>query len=166
MPKNKNLILFLDIDGVLNTKNHLRRQIKQGKKASRFDWCPVAVAHVNLLTKKLGAQIIVTSTWRYEYSLDELKELFHQNGIHRDHVTGVIPSLIYGERSTTRGEAIQAWIEENESHNELHLILDDNDNGISERFPHFTQTSEKEGFADQEMIKRCLMIVNEKLSVG
>ncbi|PWN06478.1 hypothetical protein DDZ15_08120 [Rhodohalobacter mucosus] len=126
----------------------------------------MAAAHINLLTEKLGAQIVVTSTWRYEYSLDELKKLFHQNGMNPDHVTGVIPSLIYEDRSATRGEAIQAWIDENDANNGLHLILDDNDNGISERFPHFIQTSDKEGFADREMIRRCLMIADGELTLG
>lgn len=133
MQKNhpQQIILFLDIDGVLNTKNQLRRQLLRGEKANRFDWCPIAVKHITLLTEKLGAQIVVTSTWRYEYSLEELKKLFHQNGINQNYVADVIPSLINEDGSATRGEAIQAWIEANHSHSDLHLVLDDNDHGIS-----------------------------------
>lgn len=158
------LILFVDIDGVLNTRDYLRRQILMGNKASRFIWCPIAVAYINLLTEKLDARIIVTSTWRYEFnSLDELKAIFKKNEINPKYVIGKTPSLIYNDGSFTRGDEICAWIEENDAHEYLHIILDDKDNGISKRFEHFIQTEESAGFANKEHIKRCLLIAEKEL---
>jgi len=160
MLKQQNLILFLDIDGVMNTKNHLRRQARNGKKPSRFDWCPVAAAHIKLLTEKLGARIVVTSTWRYEFgSFEELREIFEKNEINPDHVIGKTSSLLNEDGPVTRGQEIRAWIEENNAQHDLHIILDDNDDGISERFLHFIQTSMEEGFAAQEKIKMALKII-------
>jgi len=154
------IILFLDIDGVLNTKNCLRKQATNGNKPSAKKWCPIAVSHINLLVEKIGAKIVVSSTWRFNHSIDELRDFFENNGINRNSVIGITPNLLYERHSSNRGDELQAWIDENDAHSDLHIIIDDNDDGISERFDHYIQTNMNVGFADRELIEKCFKILN------
>ncbi|MDX1586143.1 MAG: HAD domain-containing protein [Balneolaceae bacterium] len=64
-------IIFLDIDGVLNTMHHLRRQKKETGKMSSNNWCPIACKHVTLLCEQFDAGIVISSTWRYNHSAEE-----------------------------------------------------------------------------------------------
>jgi len=111
-------IIFLDIDGVLNTNRHLRRQYREkGRgKVTAHDWCPIACRHVTLLCEQFDARIVVSSTWRFEHGLDGLRHFFEANEISSEFVIGITPVLL-GERdwgSYNRGEEIERWLRESD----------------------------------------------------
>ena len=58
-------IVFLDIDGVLKTKQGLRRAYARHGKLIPDSWDEGAVRNLNKLTEEAGAKIVLTSTWRY-----------------------------------------------------------------------------------------------------
>jgi hypothetical protein len=118
-------IVFLDFDGVLVTPSSLFRS--RGP-AARAD--PEAVAALNHITETTGARIVVTSTWRLEYSPGELREILSGWG-----VPGLLADPIAVPdlgRRIPRGEEIQEWIQTNPDRDQLEsfVILDDkNDMG-------------------------------------
>lgn len=80
------MIVFLDIDGVLNSDPFRRIQDRMGLTGplDRFD--SVNVSHLNALIRFLGADIVVSSAWRYFYPDDELTSILT--------VVGVVGSII------------------------------------------------------------------------
>ena len=156
------LTLFVDIDGVLNTEAHLRKQARDTGRSSNKNWCPVAMAHLKLLVEYYNGQIVVTSTWRYDHSLRQLKELFETNGLPGKYVVGVTPSLIYeNSGKVNRGDEIRRWISEHLYTEEIprYAILDDIDEGLSQFGERFIQCDPKVGFADKEKVKRVAGLV-------
>lgn len=65
-----NNIIFLDIDGVLNSALY-------DKKID--DFIPEAISILNELYINYNAKIVISSSWRISLSLDELKNLFKRN---------------------------------------------------------------------------------------
>ncbi|MFP8489639.1 HAD domain-containing protein [Gracilimonas sp. Q87] len=156
------LTLFVDIDGVLNTEDHLRRQKRQTGRTTSRDWCPIAMAHLKLVVEYYNGQIVVTSTWRYDHSLRQLKALFEENGVPGDFVVGVTPSLIYeSSGKVNRGDEIRQWIAEHLYSEEIprYVILDDIDEGLSQFGERFILCDPKVGFADKKKVKRISRLV-------
>ena len=62
---NKGKIIFLDIDGVLNTKwwyTQMDRKTPKDKYGYAFD--PKAVANLKRIVEKAGADIVISSSWK------------------------------------------------------------------------------------------------------
>lgn len=57
-------VLFLDIDGVCNSREFARRQLKQTGKRMWLDVDPVLVKRVQKIIKKTGCSVVLCSTWR------------------------------------------------------------------------------------------------------
>ncbi len=106
-------ILFLDIDGVINTN----RAILSGLEG--FD--PVSCALVNMVCQQAQAQIVICSSWREDRTRTEFIEILDRCGISSGHlhVDWATPVL-----RTPRGLEVRAWLE---LHSEVrrHAILDD-----------------------------------------
>lgn len=161
IPERK-FTLFVDIDGVLNTEEHTRKQIRETRKSTSRNWCPVAMAHLKLLVEYYNGQIVVTSTWRFDYSLRQLRVLFEANGLPGKYVIGVTPSLMYeNSGSANRGDEIRRWITDNLNTEEIprYAILDDMDEGLSRFGERFIQCDPKIGLADKEKVKRVAELV-------
>jgi hypothetical protein len=95
-------VIFLDFDGVLVTPTSSFRRSRTGIAAD-----PDAVHALNYLVAESGASLVITSTWRLEYSLAELSDLLRSWQIHADiiGVTGVTQSR------SSRGDEIQQWLD-------------------------------------------------------
>jgi len=117
-------VLFLDIDGVLNTDRNFQ---KQGKQSQPFD--PEAIAALNRVLRETDAKIVVSSAWRIKpegwteaAQLEWLKELLASEGV-KGEVVGFTPWLIIGEKeefapghfmypSSPRRDEIAAWLKD------------------------------------------------------
>ena len=76
------IILFLDIDGVLNTGQYNRYMIENNlndfdENGSIFD--PNAVDNLRLIIDSTHADIIISSTWRYD-GLDKIQNSSFASG--------------------------------------------------------------------------------------
>ena len=107
-------IIFLDFDGVLVNRAALRARRLDPQHRPAAD--PEAVAALNHIVQATGARIVVTSTWREEYSLEELREHLARWG-----VAGAV--IDQTPLAKTRGQEIHAWLEEHAV--EKFVILDD-----------------------------------------
>ena len=131
-------IIFLDIDGVLNHtlwfQSEERKLISsENSRAMWFD--PKSVALLNELTDATQAYIVISSSWREGYPLEELVAILESQG-----VTGEIidqtPSFTFKQLTPVpylvpRGCEIQAWLEQHREEladrlaNAKYVILDD-----------------------------------------
>lgn len=76
----KKIIIFLDFDGVL----HSQEWFNEMEDAQDFDmnrFNPAAVERLNKLVAATNAKIVVSSSWRYGRSIEQLRELLKKNGV-------------------------------------------------------------------------------------
>ncbi len=133
-------ILFLDIDGVLNSKIYYKYIYKPEEGHSRFD--PYCVVLIKRLVEEFSLQIVITSTWRNGV-VDRLrKELEESNLILHLHPDWHTPIL----RPVNRGKEIQLWLD---SHPEIedYLIIDDNENLLEYQMNKLVKTDNYAGMA-------------------
>jgi hypothetical protein len=103
-------IIFLDIDGVLNSGKSLHEQRRLDPDSR--DWADMldvdAVRLLNELILATGAKIVVSSTWRYALSLDELRDVLGRKGCVGEivDVTPDRPSVM----GRCRGDQIAEWL--------------------------------------------------------
>lgn len=133
-------IIFLDVDGVLNSVQ------------DRFSWTIESDKHLILLAcivRRTDAKIVVSSSWRNCGLLDTLKKRLN------DFLMSIYDKTKdIGER----GLEIKDWLD---SHSgvESFVILDDEDFDIKSYFPNnFVKTNEKVGL-QKEAVEKCIAIL-------
>lgn len=138
-------VLFLDIDGVLNSVDWYMRRKEDENAAAYHDWAydldPVALG----LLKKLMADvpdlnIVISSSWRMSHSLETFKrKLAPMIGIEPKRIAGMTPSLSRG-----RGEEIKQWLNEHPAVTKF-AIIDDDSFDMGDMLPHLQKTENKHG---------------------
>ena len=153
--------IFTDIDGVLNTQNHLRNQMEVKGSCSNRDWCPTATGNLLRLCRKYEGRIVVSSSWRHEYTLDELKEIFESNGIPAELVIDTTPStgLRYDHPDYCRGDEIQRWLENSGNTDSPFLIIDDYSDMLHSHMDRLVQVDAHKGFADRDKLLEAVRIL-------
>lgn len=109
-------IVFLDFDGVLNSEQSLRQL------GTRFRFGESSISALNKVLWQTGARLVITSTWRAEYTLQEIVGLLERNGVLTKRVAG--KTQILGKK---RELEIDAWLRSVPYAVSSYVILDDND---------------------------------------
>ena len=105
-------LIFLDIDGVLNSDawDKTKKTTSNDFLIDQFD--PEAIKLLNELIEKIDAQIVLTSSWRLNFDLEQMNELFSRIGIKRG-IVSFTPNLNAGAGYLTRGNEVSNWIIDN-----------------------------------------------------
>ena len=144
-------IIFLDFDGVLNTKwwyTQMDRNTPKDKYGYAFD--PKAVANLKRIVVETGADIgglpgkligvtpnPVSDEMLLDADIDSI-ELFH-----------------------IRGEEIKEWLTRHGRHVSHYVIIDDMDNMLPEQQSVFVQTNPEVGLTEDDANK-AIVILNKK----
>ena len=126
-------VIFLDIDGVLNTCDGLETGIDRG-----------LVAHLNTLVRESGASIVVSSSWRIA-GLRRIRTILREHGF-VGRVSGVTPISSLGMRSLE----IQAWLDRCRWSVTGLVILDDNDD-MAQLGSHLVRTDYRKGLTSDDV---------------
>lgn len=160
----KHNIIFLDIDGVLLTLDHMNNLHTKGKLNYKI-LDPECVRRFNILVCDTRAKVVVSSTWRLGCTLEEISQELFSRGVVAD-IIGMTPRLPSSRDSsgisvsTPRGKEIQAWIDSNEEKIKKFVILDDDSDMVHlSRF--LVRTSFAIGLQDKEC-DRVREIFNEE----
>jgi len=132
-------IIFLDVDGVLNSAESI------GKRGVHLD--AVKVALVRKICQKTNARVVISSSWRYLYSLKTLQAMLWAVGLSRDLVVDCIPHEIKG----SRGSSIKAWLQKH--YTQSYVIIDDSNDMLPEQQERFVHTSFDTGMTRADMNK-------------
>ena len=127
-------VIFLDIDGVLNSDEYVDRVKKTDIQGIERD---IDIEKVKLLKRAIdetGAKVVLSSTWRYTKNASYLKGLLANYGIRVDSTPYI---------QDKRGLEIKKWLSENQGVEDF-LIIDD------EIFDSF----------DEELMKKLVKISN------
>lgn len=131
----KEKLLFLDVDGVLNSQEYIINH-----RNERYPIDPQKVSLVHEIQQKTGCLIIISSLWRWSQgSLDALRN----SGI--DYY-GITP---YGKMSGFRGKDIENYCNQMSNRIERIAILDDDSDFYSYQKKALFQTSFKQGLTKE-----------------
>ena len=149
-PKLLVKILFLDIDGVLNSAQSSHMHHRERKKAERGEpswldclgrralredeFCPIACSNLaDILDIIPDLNIVVSSTWRMGRTVEELRDVLTKAGIPRERVLDKTIILHHEQR----GVEIKEWLSRNKT--EVYCVLDD-DSDMNDVRDNFIQT--------------------------
>jgi hypothetical protein len=135
-------VLFLDVDGVLNSATTRPDPDRPGFAA----WLdPVHLAPLNRVLVATAARIVISSSWRVGRSVDDLRTLLGNFGVTAP-VVGMTPVLA----QRPRAEEIAAWLEEHPV--AAYAIVDDD--VVAEEGPlgeRFVRTSMLRGLTEEHV---------------
>lgn len=120
-------IIFLDIDGVLNTDRQIRKnQLKQIKD---LDFDTEAMVQLKRILEETKAKIVISSTWKTHRDSDgylwrEIIRNFNNYQIQKEVIYDVTPLLDENMKPETREIEIAEWIEQHKQVDKF-IILDD-----------------------------------------
>ena len=161
--------LFLDLEGVLNTgkystyleKNNLPQFDKDG---AIFD--PKAVENLQYIIDKTHAEIILTSTWRYD-GFDKMYQLWKNRDL-PSVLVSMTPDLFrHGEKRAIgfRGLEIDSWLNYGRSSDFYiyysYAIVDDEDDFLSHQLEHVVLTDPMKGIT-KEVADKVISILQSK----
>ena len=136
-------VIFLDIDGVLNSWRWYKDQTLKGKHVSMLpddQIDPKAVTRLNTIIERTGAKVVVSSTWRLNRTVAQLAEILGSKGF-----TGEVIGKTgrRGGPRPQRGDEIQDWLNENVGVERFVIIDDDSD--MVHLMDRLVQTGMKKG---------------------
>ena len=152
-------VIFLDIDGVLNTKwwyAQMNRNTPKDKYGYAFD--PNAVSNLKYILDQTGADIVISSSWK-SFGFSELEEMWEERGL-PGKLIGITPNSVSDkmllnadldnmELFSIRGMEIKEWLSKNGKRISHYAIIDDMDNMLPEQQSHFVKTDPEIGITKE-----------------
>lgn len=149
-------VIFLDIDGVLNTPRFQMIQIKNFEcdaYESQFNFDPICMRNLKELIDKTDAYIVVSSTWRFDPDPRYMNEIVNNLKLYGivDRIIGVTPDLSEKYNSMLiRGHEIKQWIKENKNtFNIDKFVIIDDDNDMFDLIDHLAECDYEDGFINE-----------------
>lgn len=156
-------VIFLDIDGVLVTRNSIKYQYLNFPDETNIRFSKKAVKNLNKLIRLTGAKIVISSTWRLFHSLEKLQNIFEEQKIKGKIISTTSVEKATIEEDIPRGQKIADWLEQNPEVKQ-YVIIDDDIQADCIQFHPFNcvETSYKRGFSPEDRFNEALAILNEK----
>lgn len=149
---NKMNIIFLDIDGVLNTWRFQDYQVKHHECDSwnaQFNFDPICMKNLKELIDKTNAYIVISSSWRdTDNGIKDICNNLKLYEIINDRYFSSTPLL----KDKTRGEEIKEWLYMFSDMDINYVILDD-ENDIGDLEDRLVQCNDYYGFTKNELKK-------------
>ena len=133
-------VLFLDIDGVLNTdRQQWHCQMNGFTPVDEFgyDFDHKAVENLATILEETDAEIVISSSWKF-LGLQTLQKMWKNRKL-----PGTILDVTPDGKS--KGLEIDEWLRECESQMNGYAIIDDENNMLPEQQKHFVQTNSQFG---------------------
>ena len=156
-------VIFLDIDGVLVTRNSIKYQYINFPDETSIRFSKKAAKNLNKLIRLTGAKIVISSTWRLFHSLEELQKIFVKQQIKGQIISTTSIDKATVEEDIPRGQKIADWLVQNHDVKQ-YVIIDDDVQADCIQFHPFNcvETSYKRGFSPEDRFNEALAILNEK----
>ena len=156
-------LLFLDIDGVLNSRKYFERSPAPPPGAVADEMFramldPEAVAHLRWLLDRSRADVVLSSSWRHVLEPEAVAVMLRERGLGADWLgfVGETPRDVRG-----RGREIHAWLVANKAIARRFAVLDD-DSDMSPVKRRSVQTTNERGLR-REHAERVLKMLRASL---
>ena len=162
-------IIFLDIDGVINTKEWHSKMTKDTPKDEYgYAFDPIAVANLAHIIDKTGADIVISSSWKF-YGVPKLREMWKKRNLPGT-ILDITPNTISDEMllnanldefqlGVCRGNEIKEWLSRHEDIISNYVIIDDVDDMLSEQEDHVVLTESLIGITEWDA-EKAIKILN------
>lgn len=117
-------IVFLDIDGVLNSANFFSQDNIYPRDNRRSQLDPQAIKYLNEIA---DWNFVLSSTWRKFYERDEMNKLLNDMGF-KGTIIDYTPDLNW--KGSLRGNEIRVWMNENGLRDSTKYIIFDDDSDM------------------------------------
>lgn len=159
--------IFLDIDGVLNTERNYKALVQDGQRwrddyGPYFD--PESVANLHSIIKATQADIIITSTWKYN-GLDAIHTLWTLREM-RGILLGITPEAEHADYCT-RGMEIKKWLASNAPEDPAdyrYIIIDDSPYFLPEQMDLLIRTNSKVGITADDAARAIALLMQTENS--
>jgi len=132
-------VLFIDIDGVLHPTVDTASASTPALKDTFFGWLP---ALVSALMLHMDVRIVVHSTWRYMYKIDELQDILES----------LAPRVLGTTPLGPRYESILWWLQLNPGITNYRILDDDATEFPSPPPPELILCDPTQGVRDQRVL--------------
>lgn len=166
-------IIFLDIDGVLNSTEQFNLHNENNDSKLSLEIYKYHIKQLNNLIEQTGAYVVISSSWKHYHSVVGWNDIFKLLGI-KATVIGTTP-----QTTTFRGTQILVWLLEHKSNiergfsDELYpyevesfVILDD-DSDMEMLLPRLVQCNAYSGLTEKE-VNEAIELLNKpyKINIG
>lgn len=155
-------VLFLDIDGVLNTERQHDHCVEAGVAyVDNFGYAfdPETVANLKKIVDETGTDIVISSSWKF-WGLSTMQKLWVSRGL-PGKVIDVTPNNVSDEMLLSvdlslmdmpagKGSEIKEWLSTSGQAVTHYAILDDMDDMLPEQQSHFVQTDPRVGITEDD----------------
>lgn len=155
-------VIFLDIDGVLNSKAYdAQRNLNE-----QTDIDETRLPLVKKIVDQTGAKIVLSSTWREHWSVDP--QLCDNDGDYINKTFAMSGLKIYDKTprlgiTAERPDEIRAWLNSTTETIESFVIIDDYRYAWAELAGKFVKTNPNFGLGlEEEHMLKSIAILNEK----
>jgi hypothetical protein len=156
-------IIFLDIDGVLVTRNSIKYQYLNFPDDTSIRFSKKAVKNLNKLIRLTKAKIVISSTWRLFHSLEKLQNIFEEQKIKGEIISTTSVEKASIEEDIPRGQKIADWLSEYNNVEQYVIIDDDVQADCIQSHPfNCVETSYKRGFSPEERFEEAYAILSKK----
>ena len=162
-------ILFLDIDGVLNTKFWYRK-MDDGTPRDKWGYVfdPMSVANLKRIVEETGADIVISSSWKC-IGLSELQKMWKSRKL-PGRIIDITPDIMTDEDmldidldlidpGKSRGDEIKKWLSRQENQVSHYAIIDDMYEMLPEQQDNLVMTDSETGITDEDA-DRIIEILN------
>ena len=165
-------VIFLDIDGVLNSERWYRqsnKDVAKDKYGNAFD--PEAVANLGKIITATGADIVISSSWKF-LGLSVMQDMWHDREL-PGKVIDITPTVINDEMlqhadlediealPKVKGYEVKEWLRLHGKNVSSYVIIDDTDDILPEQQEHFVQTMPEVGLSECDA-EVAIYILNKK----
>ena len=151
-------VIFLDIDGVLNSEKTCKEwHDKTGKGGyggwldeedvctdENIKWGIDLFSNLKKIVDETGAVIVISSTWRRHFSIKKFKEMFSVYGWDNAPIIEKTCYVVHGNR----GSEVQSWMQGKDITS--YVILDDSTDFLEEQFDYFVNTDFMVGLSEKD----------------
>ena len=161
-------VIFLDIDGVLNT-SRWHNQVESSKLQDEYGYLfdPVAVANLAKIIEETGADIVISSSWKF-MGLSKIRKMWKDRNL-PGKVVGITPNSVSDEfllnadlekmdLMPIRGQEVKEWLMYY-GKNIQYVILDDMIDVLHEQKEHFVWINPEIGISEKDVMQ-AVMILN------
>lgn len=184
-------VIFLDVDGVLNTNEYIIKQCNENPKGkyfayeAQFKFDPIVMNNLRDIVIDNNAMIVISSTWRVsqkefekwkqginptlrDRTIDrhwiELIRNLNEYGIYNNRIIGVTPILYNEPFLTPRGKEIKEWLKNNMTMNiNSFVILDDDTDMEDLTITHLSKCFATNGITKEVKDKTMRILLSDNM---
>lgn len=146
-------VLFLDIDGVLNSVKFMQKVVRRSLIADETTIDKAACELLqSFIAKHSDLVVVISSSWRQFHSLDQLKEILQGYGIDSSKIVGQTPVI----PNTIRGEEIKSWLRTQFLKSNFpvtSIVILDDDTDMGPVMDYLVHTNVEEGLTESDLLK-------------